>query len=154
MLSISPAPAALAKRASSAFSSARLMFSCLRPRFGLGLSALIPPLLYAMCARLTVLSDTPKACAICGCVSPLSRNSTIWMRSRWADGMFFHPSAVFSRRSSALLHLTICWAPESDGASESRRRPRQHPPAALRPSIQAVLEVVLDFVGSVGGADL
>jgi hypothetical protein len=30
-----------------------------------------------MCARLTVLSDTPIAAAIEGCVIPLSRSSTI-----------------------------------------------------------------------------
>jgi hypothetical protein len=33
-----------------------------------------------MCARFTVLSDTPIAAAIKGCVSPLSRSNTIWMR--------------------------------------------------------------------------
>src|SRR5580693_3151175 len=70
-----------------------------------------------MCARFTVLSDTPIAAAIAGCVIPLSRNSTIWMRWRCVTGIF-HRSAVFSRRTSALLHLTIC-CPESDGASES-----------------------------------
>src|SRR5262245_53723792 len=69
-----------------------------------------------MCARFTVLSDTPIAAAIAGCVIPLSRNNTIWMRWRCAAGIF-HRSAVFSRRTSALLHLTI-WSPESDGASE------------------------------------
>src|ERR1700758_3265119 len=70
-----------------------------------------------MCARFTVLSDTPIAAAIVGCVIPLSRNSTIWMRWRCEAGIF-HRNAVFSRRTSALLHLTIC-SPESDGASES-----------------------------------
>jgi hypothetical protein len=40
---ISPAPAALAKRASNAFSSATVMFSRRRPPLGLGLRALIPP---------------------------------------------------------------------------------------------------------------
>src|ERR1700738_2548364 len=69
-----------------------------------------------MCARFTVLSDTPIAAAVAGCVIPLSRNSTIWMRWRWMTGIF-HRSAVFSRRTSALLHLTIC-CPESDGVSE------------------------------------
>jgi hypothetical protein len=34
MFSISPAPAVLAKRASNAFSSATVMFSCLRPKSG------------------------------------------------------------------------------------------------------------------------
>src|SRR5262245_61424316 len=72
-----------------------------------------------MCARFTVLSDTPIAAAIAGCVIPLSRNSTIWMRWRCAAGIF-HRSAVFSRRTSAWLHLTICFPPESDGPSESQ----------------------------------
>jgi hypothetical protein len=40
---ISPAPARFAKRASKTLSSAKVMFSCLRPPFGLGLSALMPP---------------------------------------------------------------------------------------------------------------
>src|SRR5271166_5068724 len=71
-----------------------------------------------MCARFTVLSDTPIAAAIAGCAIPLSRNSTIWMRWRCAAGIF-HRSAVLSRRTSALLHLTIC-SPESDGTSESQ----------------------------------
>src|SRR6516225_1299930 len=61
-----------------------------------------------MCARFTVLSDTPIAAAIAGCVIPLSRNSTIWMRWRCGAGIF-HRNAVFSRRTSALLHLTICF---------------------------------------------
>src|ERR1700740_2548807 len=68
-----------------------------------------------MCARFTVLSDTPSAAAIAGCVIPLSRNSTIWMRWRCAGGIF-HRSAVSSLRTSALLHFTIC-SPESDGAA-------------------------------------
>src|SRR5260370_27149614 len=60
-----------------------------------------------MCARFTVLSDTPIVAAIAGCVIPLSRNSTIWMR--WRCGAdIFHRNAVFSRRTSVLLHLTIC----------------------------------------------
>jgi hypothetical protein len=33
-----------------------------------------------MCARFTVLSDTPIAAAINGCVILLSRSKTIWMR--------------------------------------------------------------------------
>jgi hypothetical protein len=43
MFNISPAPAALAKRASNAFSAAIVMFSRLRPPHGFGLSALMPP---------------------------------------------------------------------------------------------------------------
>src|SRR6516162_3735314 len=61
-----------------------------------------------MCARFTVLSDAPIAAAIAGCVIPLSRNSTIWMRWRCAAGIF-HRSAVFSRCTSALLHSAICF---------------------------------------------
>src|SRR5271165_879684 len=45
-----------------------------------------------MCARFTVLSDTPIASAIGGCVIPPSR-SNIWMRSRCVGGIF-HRSAV------------------------------------------------------------
>src|SRR5262245_602480 len=82
-----------------------------------------------MCARFTVLSDTPIAAAIAGCVIPLSRNNTIWMRWRCAAGIF-HRSAVFSRRTSALLHLTI-WSPESDGASEP------HPGQEKQPAVPA-----------------
>jgi hypothetical protein len=33
-----------------------------------------------MCARFTVLGDTPIAAAINGCVILLSRGNTIWMR--------------------------------------------------------------------------
>src|SRR6516164_905216 len=61
-----------------------------------------------MCARFTVLSDTPIAAAIAGWAIPLSRNNTIWMRWRCAAGIF-QRNAVFSRRTSALLHLTICF---------------------------------------------
>src|SRR6516162_2478009 len=60
-----------------------------------------------MCARFTVLSDTPIPSAIAGCVIPISRHSTIWMRSRCAGGNF-QCRAVFSRRTSALLDLIIC----------------------------------------------
>ena len=48
------------------------------------------------------------------CVDP---EHSLWMRWRCAAGIF-QRNAVFSRRTSALLHLTICF-PESDGASES-----------------------------------
>ena len=53
-------------------------------------------------------------------VRPPSINGsvTIWMRSRCAAGIF-HRNAVFSRRTSALLHLPIC-SPESEGTSESQ----------------------------------
>src|ERR1035437_5013597 len=60
-----------------------------------------------MCARFTVLSDTPIASAIACCVIPLSRSSTIWMRWR-CSARPFHRSAVFNRRTWPLEHLTIC----------------------------------------------
>src|SRR6266404_5836779 len=106
MFNISPAPAALAKRASKTLSSATVMFSRWRPPIGFGLSALIPPWLNAMCARFTVLNETPIAAAIAGCVMPLSRSNTIWIRSRCAAGSF-HRKAVFSSRICRLVHLTI-----------------------------------------------
>src|SRR6266498_309876 len=118
MFSISPAPAALAKRASKALSSAKLMFSRLRPPLGLDLSALSPPRSYAICARFTVLSEAPIASAIAGCVIPPSRSSTIWMRWR-RFGSPFQRSAVFNRRTWALVHLTIS-SPESDDQRESQ----------------------------------
>jgi hypothetical protein len=93
-----------------------------------------------MCARFTVLSDTPIATAIAGCVIPLSRNSTIWMRWRCMTGIF-HRSAVFSRCTSALLHLTFC-CPESDGASESHLGEENSRDYLSKISIQAVMEVV------------
>src|SRR6266481_8445008 len=74
-----------------------------------------------MWARFTVLNETLIASAIAGCVIPLSRSNTIWMRSRCAAGIF-HRSAVFSSRICLLLHLTIR-PPESDSNSESYRSP-------------------------------
>src|SRR6516164_3551478 len=101
-----------------------------------------------MCARFTVLSDAPIAAAIAGCVIPLSRNSTIWMRWSCAAGIF-HRSTVFSRRTSALLHLAICfprirWCKR---ITPWQRKTASQPAAALnlrQISIQAVMEVVLD----------
>jgi hypothetical protein len=67
------------------------------------------------------------------------------MRWRCATGIF-HRSAVFSRRTSALLHLTI-WLSESDGPSESHLRQQKQPafPVAYlaKTPIQAVMEAVL-----------
>src|ERR1700741_103428 len=102
-----------------------------------------------MWARFTVLSDTPIAAAIAGCAIPLSRNSTIWMRWRCAAGIF-HRSAVFSRRTSALLHLTIR-SPESDGPSESHLKRGIQPVQAVSciiriEPIHAVMELVLDAI--------
>src|SRR5262249_47522437 len=98
-----------------------------------------------MCARFTVLSDTPIAAAIAGCVIPLSRNSTIWMRWRGAAGIF-HRSAVFSRRTSALLHLTICFPPNQMAQANHSLGTKNNSPSSLcrlKSSIQAVIEVVL-----------
>src|SRR5215467_7452155 len=78
-----------------------------------------------MCARFTVLNETPIASAIAGCVIPLSRSSTICMRSRCAAGIF-HRSAVFNCRICFLVHLTIR-PPESDSQSESYCAPSREP---------------------------
>jgi hypothetical protein len=50
-----------------------------------------------MCARFTVLNETPIAVAIANCVMSLSRSNTIWIRWRCAAGSF-QRSAVFSSR--------------------------------------------------------
>src|SRR5258707_1127835 len=78
-----------------------------------------------MWARVTVLNEPPIASAIAGCVIPLSRSNTIWMRSRCAAGIF-HRSAVFSSRICFLVHLTIR-PPESDSQSESYPAPSRDP---------------------------
>src|SRR6516162_997920 len=78
-----------------------------------------------MWARFTVLNETPIASAIAGCVIPLSRSSTIWMRSRCAAGIF-HRSAVFNCRICFLVHLTIR-PPESDSQSQSYCAPSREP---------------------------
>src|SRR5262249_34261755 len=96
--------------------------------------------------RFTVLSDTPIAAAIAGCVIPLSRNSTIWMRWRCAAGIF-HRSAVFSRRTSAWLHLTICFPPNQMAQANHSLGTKNNSPSSLcrlKSWIQAVIEVVLD----------
>src|SRR5262249_40652501 len=110
-----------------------------------------------MCARFTVLSDTPIAAAIAGCVIPLSRNSTIWMRWRCAAGIF-HRSAVFSRRTSALLHLTICFPPNQMAQANQSLGTKNNSTISacrLKSSIQAVIEVVLEtgFGASCGSSD-
>src|SRR5258708_27801970 len=78
-----------------------------------------------MWARFTLLNETPIGSAIAGCVLPLSRSNTIWMRSRCAAGIF-HRSAVFSSRICFLVHLTIR-PPESDSQSESYPAPSRDP---------------------------
>src|SRR6202162_1055552 len=69
-----------------------------------------------MWARFTVLNGTPIPSAIAGCVIPLSRSNTTWMRRR-CSGCPFQRSAVFKRRICPLVHLTICF-PESVRWSE------------------------------------
>src|SRR6516162_2354785 len=64
-----------------------------------------------MCARFTVLSDTPIPSAIAGCVIPISRHSTIWMRSRCAGGNFQCRAEPPHLGFAAFDHLS----PESDG---------------------------------------
>src|SRR5215470_19667904 len=91
-----------------------------------------------MCARLTVLSDTPIPSAIAGCVIPISRHSTIWMRSRCAGGNF-QCRAVFSRRTSALLHLIIC-RPNQMVGSESCRQEKNTAPTTLTPLVHKNLD--------------
>src|ERR1700730_7229566 len=101
-----------------------------------------------MWARFTVLSDTPIASAIVGCVIPLSRSNTIWMRWR-CSGCPFQPSAVFKRRICFLVHLTICLS-ESDQMFRENHTPtlkcnsrRQSVPQYRSTSIQSALETVL-----------
>jgi hypothetical protein len=95
-----------------------------------------------MCARFTVLSDTPIAAAIAGCVIPLSRNNTIWMRWRCAAGIF-HRSAVSQPPHLGLAafgHLRppnqMAQANHSLGTKTSRVL------TAFQTSIQAVMELV------------
>src|SRR5215468_4074764 len=94
-----------------------------------------------MWARFTVLNETPIASAIAGCVIPLSRSNTIWMRSRCAAGIF-HRRAVFSCRICFLVHLTIR-PPESDGQSESYYQLECEPEKYRKPAIQTAMEAVL-----------
>src|SRR5712692_10457475 len=95
-----------------------------------------------MCARFTVLNETPIAAAIAGCVIPLSRSNTIWMRSR-CDAGSFHRSAIYNFRIWLLVHLTIC-SPESEDHSESYCLLNRWQPATINPPIQSAVEVVLD----------
>src|SRR6266481_3522165 len=101
-----------------------------------------------MWARFTVLSDTPIASAIVGCVIPLSRSNTIWMRWR-CSGCPFQPSAVFKRRICFLVHLTICLS-ESDQMVRENHTPtlecnslRHSVPQYRSTSFQSALETVL-----------
>src|ERR1700674_2998628 len=101
-----------------------------------------------MWARFAVLSDTPIASAIVGCVIPLSRSNTIWMRWR-CSGCPFQPSAVFKRRICFLVHLTICLSESDQMVRENHtatlkcNSPRQSVPQYRSTSIQSALETVL-----------
>src|SRR4249919_1592926 len=85
------------------------------------------------------------AAAIAGCVMPPSRSSTIWMRSRCVDGSF-HRSAVRSRRTSALLHLTIRSSRIRWSQRITPQIPKTTPPptafSVINTPIHAVLEPV------------
>src|ERR1700757_4064157 len=79
------------------------------------------------------------------------------MRWRCAAGIF-HRSAVFSRRTSALLHLTIR-SPESDGPSESHLKRGIQPVQAVSciiriEPIHAVMELVLECSTVLAAVDL
>src|SRR6516165_8708895 len=104
-----------------------------------------------MCARFTVLRDTPVALAISGCVIPLSRSNTIWIRCR-IFGFFSRLSARCNRLTWSALHLTISApAPNQMVSSESHFECRvdHHfaPETNSSLSIQVALEVVLGLVG-------
>src|SRR5215471_9852447 len=91
-----------------------------------------------MCARFTVLSDTPIPSAIAGCVIPLSRHRTIWMRSRCAGGIF-QRRAVFSRRTWALVHLIIC-PPNQVATANHAGQEKNTAPTALTRSVHKNLD--------------
>src|ERR1700675_4822838 len=102
-----------------------------------------------MWARFTVLSHTPIASAIAGCVIPLSRSNTIWIRWR-CSGCPFQCSAVFKRRICILVHLTICFS-ESDQMVRANHTPtlecnslRHSVPQYRRTSIQSGMETVVE----------
>src|SRR6516165_8238127 len=101
-----------------------------------------------MCARFTVLRDTPVASAISGCVIPLSRSNTIWIRCR-VFAFFSRLSARCNRLTWSALHLTISApAPNQMVSSESHFEcgVDYHfaPETNSSLSIQVALEVVLD----------
>src|SRR5450756_1916213 len=102
-----------------------------------------------MCARFTVLSDTPIASAIAGCVIPLSRSSTIWMR--------WHCSArpFPSQRCLQPPHLAFgafdhLFPPNQMDEANHTPRPENNSHSDLRShatanlSIQSAMEVVLE----------
>src|SRR3972149_10046865 len=92
-----------------------------------------------MCARFTVLSDTPIASAIAGCVIPLSRSNTIWMRWR-SSGFPFQRSAVFNRRIWPLVHLTICSPPNQMVPANHTPHPLQNPSCARHPATTEIFD--------------
>src|SRR5262249_23715727 len=98
-----------------------------------------------MCAPFTVLRHTPIAAAIAGWAIPLSRNNTIWMRWRCAAGIF-QRNAVFSRRTSALLHLTICFPRIRWRKRITPRARKIAPDYRPRIPIQAVMEATANAI--------
>src|SRR6516164_7672258 len=99
-----------------------------------------------MCARFTVLRDTPVASAISGCVIPLSRSNTIWIRCR-VFAFFSRLSARCNRLTWSALHLTISApAPNQMVSTESHFECRVDyhfaPETNSSLSIQVALEVV------------
>src|ERR1039457_6664444 len=101
-----------------------------------------------MCARFTVLNDTPIPSAIAGCVIPLSRSSTIWMRWRCSAPPF--PS----QRCLQPPHLAFgafdhLFPPNQMDEANHTPRPENNSHSDLRSpttanlSIQSAMEVVL-----------
>src|SRR5947209_936821 len=154
MFNISPAPAALAKRASNAFSSATVMFSRRRPPFGLGLSALIPPWSKAMCVRFTVLNETPMAAAIAGCDHPALAQQyhlnalTLCRRNFPVQHRLQLPDLGLA----AFDHLSPS---ESDGQSESHHAPRrQFPSVSDKITVKTSIQSVMEAISGVPASDL
>src|SRR3984893_14261947 len=135
MFNISPAPAALAKRTSKAFSSFNVMFSRLRPPLGLGFRAFISP---------------------CSATRPLPRQSkAASSRSRAAHhldaltllGGYFPSQRCFQPPDLALGAFDHLFPSESDDLSESHLASRRQFTATFgtrypSTSIQSVMEAV------------
>src|SRR5450756_1445804 len=125
MFNISPAPAALAKRASKTFSSARVMFSRLRPPLGLDLSALsasnrrLRHLTFAQQHHLNALTPLGISFPAQRCLQPTD----------FAFGAFDH------------LFPPNQMVKESHLASKGKPRPCP-PPSTTAVSIQPAMEVV------------
>src|SRR5215467_13994212 len=106
-----------------------------------------------MCMRFTVLKDTQVALAISGCVIPLSRSNTIWIRCR-IFGFFSRLSARCNRLTWSTLHLTICApAPNQMVSSESYFERSVDYHFASETNSQLSIQVALELV-SVGQVSL